>query len=105
MGGFSEGGWQSKNLGGVTRWNSQFLIHTPTFLAILFVASQLLLCLFGTSMWLGIGVYNTLASKFVKNCSSLQKFRFQCPTLPSGFANTFMISLHALCTPRLPIPL
>jgi hypothetical protein len=24
---------------------------------------------------------------------------------PFGFANTFMISLHALCTPRLSIPL
>jgi hypothetical protein len=29
--------------------------------------------------------------------ASLQKFRFQRPTLPFGFANTFMISLHALC--------
>ena len=34
MGGSSDGGWQFWNLGGVTRWNSQFLIHTSTFLAI-----------------------------------------------------------------------
>jgi hypothetical protein len=40
-----------------------------------------------------------------KNCWSLQKFIFQRPTLPFGFANTFMISLHALCTPKLPISL
>ena len=50
-------------LGGVTRWNSPFLIHTSTFLAIISVASQLLLCLFWISLWLGIGVYCTLASK------------------------------------------
>jgi hypothetical protein len=47
MGGFSEGGWQFKILGCVTRWNSQFLIHTPTFLAILFVASQFLFVCLG----------------------------------------------------------
>jgi hypothetical protein len=29
----------------------------------MYVASQLLLCLFWISLWLGIGVYNTLASK------------------------------------------
>jgi hypothetical protein len=43
-----------------------------------------------------------------KKCVKLlkpPKFRFQCPTLPFGFATTFMISLHVLCTPRLPIPL
>jgi hypothetical protein len=51
------------HLGGVTRWNSQFSIRTWTFLAIIFVASQLFLCLFWISLWLGIGVYNTLASK------------------------------------------
>jgi hypothetical protein len=33
------------------------LIHTWTFLAIIFVASQLFLCLFWISLWLGIGVY------------------------------------------------
>ena len=49
MGGFRDGG----HLGGVTRWNSQFL-------AIIHVASQLLLCLFWISLWLRIGVYNTL---------------------------------------------
>jgi hypothetical protein len=47
----------------------------------------------------------TLLQKFMENCSSLQKFRFQRPTLPFKFANTFTISLHALCTPKLPIPL
>jgi hypothetical protein len=40
------------HLGGVTRWNSQFLIHTWTFLAIIFVASQLFLCLFWINLWL-----------------------------------------------------
>jgi hypothetical protein len=29
--------------------------------------------------------------KLIQNCSSLQKFRFQHPTLPFGFANTFMM--------------
>jgi hypothetical protein len=33
-------------------WNSQFLIHTWTFLAIIFVASQLFLCLCWISLWL-----------------------------------------------------
>ena len=56
------------------------------------------------SLWLGIDVYNTLASKI---CVKLLKPpKIQIPTtLPFRFANTFMISLHALCTPRLPIPL
>jgi hypothetical protein len=40
------------HLGGVTRWNSQFFIHTWTFLAIIYVASQLFLCLFWISLWL-----------------------------------------------------
>jgi hypothetical protein len=40
------------HLGGVTRWNSQILIHTWTFLAIVSVASQLFLCLFWISLWL-----------------------------------------------------
>ena len=41
----------------------QFLIHTWAFLVIIYVASQLLLCLFWISLRLGIGFYNTLASK------------------------------------------
>ena len=47
-----------------------FKIHTSTFLAIIFVAPQLLLCLFWISLRLGIGVYITLASK---NCVKLLK--------------------------------
>jgi hypothetical protein len=43
--------------------------------------------------------------KLFKIAQASKKFRFQHPALPFGFANTFMISLHALCTPRLPIPL
>jgi hypothetical protein len=60
MGGFRDGGWQFLTFG---RWNSHFLIHTWTFLAIISIASQLFLCLFWISLWLGIGVYTTLASK------------------------------------------
>jgi hypothetical protein len=48
-------GWEDGNiwhLGGVTRWNFQFLIHTWTFLAAISVASQLFLCLFWISLWL-----------------------------------------------------
>ena len=74
-----------------------FNTYINFFLAITSVASQLVLCLFWISLQLGIGVYNALASK--------TKFRFQRPTLLFAFANAFMISLHALCTPRLPIPL
>ena len=33
------------------------------FLAIICVASQLFLCLFWISVWVRIGVYNTVASK------------------------------------------
>jgi hypothetical protein len=40
------------HLGGVTRWNSHFFIHTWTFLTIIYVASQLFLCLFWISLWL-----------------------------------------------------
>ena len=55
----------------------------------------------------------TIAPLFVLNksttwnmcCSSLQKFKFPPAGLPFGFANTFMISLHAHCTPMLPIAL
>jgi hypothetical protein len=50
MGGFRDGGWQ-------------FLVHKWNFLAINPIASQLFLCLFWISLWLRIGVYNTLASK------------------------------------------
>jgi hypothetical protein len=39
------------HLGGVTRWNSQFLKSTWTFLAIICVASQLFLCFFWISLW------------------------------------------------------
>ena len=46
------------------RWNFQFWIHTSIFLAIIFVTSQLLLCLFWMNLRLGTCVYNTLASKF-----------------------------------------
>ena len=46
-----------------TRWNSRYWIHTSTFLAIIYVASQLLLCLVWTNLRLEIGVYNTLTSK------------------------------------------
>ena len=38
------------HLGSVTRWNSQFLILTWTFLVIIYVASQLFLCLFWISL-------------------------------------------------------
>ena len=41
----------SWHLGGVTRQNSQFLIHTWTILAITSIASQLFLCLFWISLW------------------------------------------------------
>ena len=39
------------HLGGVTRWNSQFLKYTWTFLAIICVASQLFLCFFWIHLW------------------------------------------------------
>ena len=95
-----------RHLGGVTRWNSQFLIHMRTFLAIISVASPLLLCLFWISLRLGIGVYNTLASKI---CVKL----LNPPKIPIPTPNTCLwdlvthswCSLHALCTPRSPIPL
>ena len=48
-------GWEDGNiwhLGSVTRWNSQFLIHTWTFLTVISVASQWFLCLFWISLWL-----------------------------------------------------
>jgi hypothetical protein len=82
-------------------------MHTSTFLANIPIASQLLLCLFCISLQLGIGVYNTLASKFCVKLLKPPKIQIPTPnTSFFGFANTFMmISLHALYTPRLPIPL
>jgi hypothetical protein len=65
------------HLGGVTRWNSQFFIHTWTFLSIIYVASQLFLCLFWISLWLRIGVYNTFASKICVKLLKPPEFRFQ----------------------------
>ena len=60
-----------------------FLIHTSTFLAIIFIASQLLLCLFWISLRLGISVYITLASKI---CIKLLKPpKIQIPTLRTSF--------------------
>jgi hypothetical protein len=67
---------------------SQLLIHTWTFLAINYVASQLFFCLFWISLWLGIDVYNTLASKI---CVKLLKPpKIQIPT-PN---TSFRICLH-----------
>jgi hypothetical protein len=54
--------------------------------------------LFWISLWLKTCIYNTLASKICEKLLKPPKFRFQRPTLPFGFANTF------ICTPRLPIP-
>jgi hypothetical protein len=84
MDSFSDGGWRFWNLGGVTQWISQFLMHTSTFfLAIVFVASELLLCSFWSSLRLGIGVYNTVASKI---CVKLLKPpKIQIPTPSTSF--------------------
>jgi hypothetical protein len=62
MDGFSDGGWQFWDSGGVTRmelpvFNTFINFSPPSFL----VASQLFLCLFWISLRLGIGVSNTLA--------------------------------------------
>jgi hypothetical protein len=65
----------------------------------------LFLYLFWISLWLIIGDYNTLASKICVKLLKPPKIQIPTPTLPFEFANTFMISLHALCTPKLPIPL
>jgi hypothetical protein len=71
------------SLGGVTRWNFQFLIHTSTFLAIIYVALRLFLGLFGMSLRLGIGVYITLASKI---CGKLLKpSKIHIPTPITSF--------------------
>ena len=60
------------HLGGVTRWNSQFSIHSWTFLAIIFVASQLFLCLFWISLLLWIRCLQHPCSSLVNN--NLYKF-------------------------------
>jgi hypothetical protein len=71
------------HLGGVTRWNSQFFINTLIFLAIIYITSQLFLCLFWISLWLRKGVYNTLALKF---CVKLLKPpKIQIPTPSTSF--------------------
>jgi hypothetical protein len=62
------------------------LIRTSTFLAIICVASQLLLCLFWINLWLGIGVYNTFASKI---CVKLLK----PPKIPDSNAQHFLSDL------------
>jgi hypothetical protein len=83
MGGFSDGGWQFRNLGGVTRWNSQFLIHTSTFIAIICVSLELLLCLFWIKSTAWNRCYNTLASKI---CVILLKPpKSQIPTPNTSF--------------------
>jgi hypothetical protein len=62
--------------------------------------------LFWISLRLGIGVYNTLASKICVKLLKPPKIQIATPSTSfQKFANTFMISLQALCTPRLPIPL
>jgi hypothetical protein len=71
------------HLGGVTRWNSQFLKYTWTFLAIICVVSQLFLCFFWISLWVK---NRCLQQPCFKNLckialESLQKVRFQRPTL------------------------
>jgi hypothetical protein len=96
-----------RHLGGVTRWNSQFFNTYMNFSCQCchhLCCFKVVPCLFWISLWLIIGVYNTLASKF---CVKLLKppNRFQRLALPFKFANTFIISLHALCTPMVPIPL
>jgi hypothetical protein len=53
MGGFRDGGWQIFDIWEVSLDGTpNFFIHTWTFLAINFVASQLFLCLFWISLWL-----------------------------------------------------
>jgi hypothetical protein len=60
-----------------------FNAYINFFLAIVFVASQLLLCLFWSSLRLGIGVYNTVASKI---CVKLLKPpKIQIPTPSTSF--------------------
>jgi hypothetical protein len=53
------------------------------FLSIIYVALQLFLCLFWISLWLRIGVYNTLISKI---CVKLLKPpEIQIPTPNTSF--------------------
>ena len=75
------------------------------FLAIIPVASQLLLCLFWTSLRLGIGVYNALASKkknFCKIAQASKNLDSNAQHFLFVFANTFIIftpcSLHSQVT-------
>ena len=51
-GGFRDGGWQCLTFGRCHSMELPILIHTWTSLAMIFVASQLFLCLFWTSLWL-----------------------------------------------------
>jgi hypothetical protein len=91
------------HLGDVTRWTSQFLIHTWTFLAIISVASQLFLCLFWISLWLK---NRCLQHPCFKNsCKIAQASKnsdSNAQHFPFGFANTFMMftpcSLHSQVT-------
>ena len=94
------------HLGGVARWNSHFLIHTWTFLAIISVASQLFLYLFWISLWLkNRCLQHPCFKNLCKIAQASKNSDSNAQHFPFGFANTFMmISLHALCTPRLPIP-
>jgi hypothetical protein len=88
------------HLGGVTRWNSQFLKYTRTFLAIICVASQLFLCFFWIHLWVKnrclqhpcFKNLRKIAQASKNSDSNAQHFLF-------GFANTFMMftpcSLHS----------
>ena len=94
------------HMGGVTRWNSHFSIHTWTFLAIISVAPQLFLCLFWVSLWLkNRYLQHPCFKNLCKIAQAPKNSDSSAQHFPFGFANTFMISLHALCTPKLPIPL
>ena len=103
MSGFSDGGWQVQNLGGVTRWKLPFFNTFMNFsghhLCCFIVAS--LFVLDKSTTW-----NRCLQHPDFRNLCKITRtskiFIFQHPTLPFGFANTCMISLHALYTPRLP---
>jgi hypothetical protein len=69
MGSFRDGGWQFLTFGRC-HWMELPIFNTYIKFSrhhvkrdVIFVASQLFLCLFWISLWLRIGVYNTLASK------------------------------------------
>ena len=71
--------------GGVTRWNSHFLIHTWTFLTIISIASHLFLCLFWISLWLKNRCLQHLASKI---CVKLLKpSKIQIPMPNTSFSD------------------